>query len=56
MAQFRNLAEILKDLEGVATYIDDILIYAETTKLHEERLQNTLDTLKRAGLKLNNDK
>ena len=56
MAQFRNLAEILKDLEGVATYIDDILIYAENTKLHEERLQNTLDTLKRAGLKLNNDK
>ena len=56
MAQFRNLAEILKDLEGVATYIDDILIYAETTEPHEERLQNTLDTLKRAGLKLNNDK
>ena len=50
------MAEILKDLEGVATYIDDILLYAETTKLHEERLQNTLDTLKRAGLKLNNDK
>ena len=45
----------MKDLEGVATYIDDILLYAETIKLHEERLQNTLDTLKRAGLKLNNE-
>ena len=52
----REMAEILKDLEGVATYIDDILFYAETNGLHEERLQNTLDTLKRAGLKLNNDK
>ncbi len=36
--------------------MDDILLYAETAELHEERLKNTLDTLKRAGLKLNHDK
>lgn len=50
------MTELLKDIEGVVAYMDDILVFAETAELHEERLQNTLDTLRKAGLKLNHDK
>ena len=37
--------------KGVAIYIDNILIYSDTPKEHEARLQKVLDTLKNAGLK-----
>lgn len=52
----REMTELLKDIEGVVVYMDDILVFAETAELHEERLQNTLDTLRKVGLKLNHDK
>ncbi len=50
------MTELLKDHESVAIYMDDILIYADKPKEHEVRLQRTLDTLKKAGLKLNHEK
>lgn len=50
------MTELLKYHEGVAIYMDDILIYSDTPEEHEERLQKVLDTLKNAGLKLNHEK
>lgn len=47
---------LLKDHEGVAIYMDDILIYSDTPEEHEVRLQKVLYTLKTAGLKLNHEK
>lgn len=52
----REMTELLKDQDGVVAYMDDILVYSENMEQHEVQLQNTLETLKRAGLKLNNDK
>lgn len=51
-----KMTELLKDHEGVAIYMDDILIYSDTPEEHEERLQKALDTLKNPGLKLNHKK
>lgn len=52
----REMTELLKGHEGVAVYMDDILIYSNTPEEHEVRLQKTLNTLKEAGLKLNHEK
>ena len=52
----REMTELLKDQEGLAVYMDDILIYSDSEEVHEVRLQKTLDTLEKAGLKLNHDK
>ncbi|KAK9517533.1 hypothetical protein VZT92_022897 [Zoarces viviparus] len=50
------MTELLQDQEGLAVYMDDILIYSDSEEVHEVRLQKTLDTLETAGLKLNHDK
>lgn len=50
------MTELLKDQEGVAIYMDDILIYSDTPEDHEMRLQKTLYTLVIGGSKLNPDK
>ncbi len=34
--------EMLADLDGVVTYIDDILIFAETVKQHNSILRQVL--------------
>ncbi|KAK9537909.1 hypothetical protein VZT92_005484 [Zoarces viviparus] len=52
----REMTELLQDQEGLAVYMDDILIYSDSEEVHEVRLQKTLDTLEKAGLKLNHDK
>uniref|UniRef100_A0A3B3XMK2 ribonuclease H n=1 Tax=Poecilia mexicana TaxID=48701 RepID=A0A3B3XMK2_9TELE len=52
----REMTKLLEGQEGVATYMDDILIYADTPEQHEARLKKTLDTLKEAGLRLNHEK
>ena len=52
----RKMMEVLDGVEGVFTYMDDVLIYGNTPKEHDDRLANVLDVLKRAGLKLNQDK
>lgn len=52
----REMAELLKDQEGVAVFMDDILVYGNTAEQHEQRLQSALRTIENAGLKLNNEK
>lgn len=52
-----EMTKLLEGQEGVATYMDDILIYADTPEQHEVRQKKkTLDTLKEAGLRLNHEK
>lgn len=52
------MTELLRDHDGVAVYMDDILVYADTLEEHEGRLQKTALKPKRkiAGLKQNHEK
>ena len=52
----RKMNEILHGLDGVFTYMDDILIYGKDKTEHDERLNKVLKVLASAGLKLNRDK
>ncbi len=52
----REMSAILKDLEGVAVFMDDILVYGNTPEEHEHRLHRALEAVDRAGLKLNTEK
>ena len=46
------MREVLGDVEGVAIYIDDILIYSETWEEHCKILQEVLRRLRQHGLHL----
>ena len=48
--------ELLQGLEGVAVYMDDILVYGSNMKEHDECLLKILHVLKENGLKLNDSK
>ena len=48
--------ELLKRLEGVVVYMDDILVYGSNMKEHYECLSKVLHVLKENGLKLNDSK
>ena len=48
--------ELLKGLEGVVVYMDDILVYGSNMKEHDERLSKVLHVLKENRLKLNDSK
>ncbi|RXN36190.1 Transposon Ty3-G Gag-Pol poly [Labeo rohita] len=52
----REMNNLLRDHEGTAAYMDDIIVYGETQEVHDRRLQRVLKTLSDAGLKLNEDK
>lgn len=52
----RAMTEILTGCEGTINYLDDILIFAETQKKHDERLTKVLKRLKENNLTLNEKK
>lgn len=52
----RTIEQLLGDIEGVCTYLDDILITAPDTVTHIERLNLVLNRLQEAGLRLKKDK
>lgn len=52
----RKLQEFLGDIKGVAHYQDDIIVAGETIKEHDRRLQEVLQKLQDAGVKLNKQK
>jgi transposase InsO family protein len=52
----RRMSELLSDVDGAETIMDDILIYGRTVEEHDERLERTLQKVQEAGLKLNRDK
>lgn len=50
------MLETLEGLEGVAVFMDDILIYGTSMELHDARLEKVLQRVESAGLKLNKEK
>ena len=52
----RKMSTLLDGLDGVIVYMDDILIFGETEKLHDEVLKKVLSIISRVGLKLNKEK
>jgi transposase InsO family protein len=52
----RKMQEILGHTDGVAHFQDDIIIAGKTVQEHDRRLDEVLQKLKEAGVKLNKDK
>ena len=50
------MEEILAGIQGVEMYQDDILIHTPTIKHHDEIMLLVLERLKKAGVKLNQEK
>ena len=48
--------KFLAGQEGADAIIDDVLIYGKTVAEHDQRLKETLERIKNAGIKLNPDK
>jgi len=51
-----EMNNILKDVGGVVTHMDDILVFGEIKEQHDTRLQTVLEKLKASGITLNKDK
>lgn len=52
---FHNCFKNIFNFEGVAIYIDDILIWGKSLNEHNERLRKVLETAKIHGIKLNRE-
>jgi len=52
----RTVSELLQDLDGCETIVDDILIWGKDLKEHDERLEKVLTRIQKNNLKLNKDK
>ncbi|XP_060083465.1 uncharacterized protein LOC132563689 [Ylistrum balloti] len=52
----RAMSEVFKDLDGVETIVNDILIWGETREQHDARLRSALETARKANVKLNKSK
>ena len=52
----RFMDSIFSDVEGVSTYMDDILVVGETTIEHDERLSKVYSLLKKFNLPVNLEK
>ena len=48
--------ELLEGLEGVAVYMDDVIIHGKDMAAHNRHLQGTLERMEQAGLKLNKER
>lgn len=52
----RELERVLKNLEGVVNFIDDILVFGRTLAEHNHRLAAVMKRLKQNGLTINEEK
>lgn len=50
------MSQTFEDLEGVEVIVDDILIWGENEKQHNERLEKVMRRIKEKNIKLNPDK
>ncbi len=52
----RKMNELLADMEGVAVYMDDVIVYGKDRTEHDNHLKRVLERMESVGLKLNKDK
>ena len=52
----REMSRILRGLDGIEVYQDDIIIHGKDARQHDERLRKTLDIINMNGIKLNQKK
>ena len=52
----RFISQILSNIEGVAAYMDDIVISGETKEEHDERLKKVLNVLQSHNVQINKSK
>ena len=52
----RKMTEMLNGLDGVDVIMDDMIIYGKTLEEHDKHLNETLNRIHNAGMKLNKDK
>ncbi|XP_016139457.1 uncharacterized protein K02A2.6-like [Sinocyclocheilus grahami] len=52
----KRMSELLRNVEGVCCYMDDILVYGRTREEHDHRLDEVLNTIHASGLKLKKEK
>ncbi|KAJ8387583.1 hypothetical protein AAFF_G00152790 [Aldrovandia affinis] len=54
---FQNkMSELLRDLEGVCCFMDDVLVHGCTQEDHDRRLAEVYRVIQASGLKLNKEK
>ena len=51
-----KMSDLVRDIEGVNVYMDDIVIYASTVEEHDSILDKVLSVIEESGLKLNKSK
>lgn len=51
-----KVRQSLEDLEGVDSFIDDIIVWGRTLEEHDQRLKSLLDRAREIGIKFNSDK
>lgn len=51
-----KIRQLLEDLDGVDSFIDDVIIWGRTKEEHDERLIRLLDRAREVGIKFNRDK
>ena len=51
-----KMRELLADLDGCETIMDDTIVYGKTMEEHDHRLEAVLDRIRHSGLKLNKSK
>lgn len=52
----KRISQMFEDIEGVVTYIDDLLIYASDKKEHDRRLRQVLERARKIDLRFNKEK
>lgn len=51
-----KVTQLLEGLEGVGNYIDDIIVWAPTKEIHDQRLKHLLERAREVNLKFNKEK
>lgn len=51
-----KIRQILEDLDGVDSFIDDVIIWGSNKSQHDERLKKLLDRAREVGIKFNEEK
>lgn len=51
-----KIRQLLEDLEGVDSFVDDVIVWGATVQEHDTRLRSLLERARKVGIRFNNDK